>query len=54
MREGYRQFRVTEMEIAEIKKRDQYFYGRYRYEPTGKLELSAEFRLELTHLSIND
>ncbi len=44
MREGYRQFRLTEVEIAEIKKRDQYFYWRYRYEPTGKLELSFDCR----------
>ena len=42
MREGYRQFRLTDEQIAEFKKRDKYFYGRFRFEPTGKLEIKVE------------
>lgn len=42
MREGYRQFRLTDEQIAEFKKRDKYFYGRFRFEPTEKLEIKIE------------
>jgi hypothetical protein len=41
IREGYRQHRLTDAQIEEIKKRNRYFYGRYSYEPTGKLELKV-------------
>jgi hypothetical protein len=42
MREGYRQFCLTDEQIAENMKRDKYSYGRFRFEPTGKLEIKVE------------
>jgi len=41
---GYRQFRLMEEEIAEIKERDKYFCGRFRYESTGRLEFAFTCR----------